>query len=98
MKSSRNSARRLARRLLVLAVVAVAGCKACDRGHPYPPEVIDNFVASCRASASESACRCTVERMRRLYTYEEFQTVERRLQAGDVPPEVSEIIAACSGR
>jgi hypothetical protein len=85
--------------MVLLAVLgAIAGCRACDRGHAYPPEVVDNFVAACQASASERSCRCTIDRLRRLYTYEEFQVVEQRLQVRDVPPEMSEVLAACSGR
>jgi hypothetical protein len=86
------------RTALVVALITIAGCRACDRGHPYPAEVIDNFVAACRTSASEASCQCTIDRLRRLYTYEEFQVVEQRLQAKDVPLEVGEVVAACSGR
>jgi len=90
--------RRIRDALLLAVLVAMAGCRACDRGHPYPSEVVDNFVAACRTSAEESSCRCTIDRLRRIYTYEEFQVVEKRLEGHDVPLEVSTVIAACSGR
>lgn len=94
--------RRLRRGLvgtLILGTLAgAAGCRGCERGHAYPPEVVDNFIAACRASASEASCRCTIDQLRRLYTYEEFQVIEQRLEARDVPPEMSDVLAACSGR
>jgi hypothetical protein len=94
----RRRRRALIRTLILATLAGVVGCRGCDRGHAYPPEVVDNFIAACRASASESSCRCTIDHLRRLYTYEEFQVVEQRLEARDVPPEMSEVLAACSGR
>ena len=82
----------------IVGALWMAGCNGCDRGHPWPAEVGDNFMASCQGSSTERACRCALREMRRLYTYDEFRDVEPHLRALDVPIEVSEVIAACSGR
>jgi hypothetical protein len=78
---------------LVLAVLA-AGCR--DGRHPYPADVVDNFIRACTArGAPEGACRCTLDAVRRRYTAEEYRALESRLGRGEAPPELANLAAEC---
>ncbi len=50
----------------------------------YPREVVDNFMRSCtnQDGATETACRCILDRIRARYTIEEFARAERALTRG----------------
>lgn len=85
-------------RALALALLLLAS--ACGRApaHPYPPEVVENFVAACRTRAPEAACRCAIDRLQDRFSYEEFQAFERRMASGEVPGEIGEAIEGCTPR
>jgi hypothetical protein len=77
----------------VLLLVSLAGCNGGDEGG-YPPQVVENFMASCTAQpgASESECSCAIERIQETMTLEEFAEEEARITRGERPSD--EIIAA----
>jgi len=85
----------MVRRVGVLAVVLVA--VACgDRGHPYPPDVVDNFLHACAASgAPPPACRCSLDAVRRRYTADEYRALEAQVARGELPRELVELTADC---
>ena len=68
----------------------------------YPPEVIQNFMNSCKESSGgeEETCSCLFEKIQENYTFEEFSILEVKMQAGQTPPEFLEFIgkarAECS--
>jgi hypothetical protein len=73
----------------------------CDQGvaEGYPPQVVQNFMASCTAQpgATEEACRCSIDRLQEEMTFEEYQEFEAQIRQGEsVPNEVLEIITACA--
>jgi len=83
-------------RLLALLVLAAA-CR--DRGHPYPPEVVENFLRACIATGgSEAACQCSLDAVRRRYTIDEYRAIEQRVARGEVLPELANLTADCRGR
>ena len=78
---------------LALAVLA-AGCR--DRRHPYPDDVVENFIRACTArGAPEGACRCSLDAVRRRFTAEEYRALESRVGRGEVPPELANLAAEC---
>ena len=74
------------RALLLAVVVAVTAVAGCDRRHPWPDEVQRAFRASCEARAPRDACDCTLDELRRRFTYEEFAALEARTKATGTPP------------
>jgi hypothetical protein len=88
--------RRTARLFLATgcALLLVAACQR--RGNEYPPEVVENFLRACGGRASESACRCSLEKVQERYTADEYRALEARIAATrQVPKELLDIIAAC---
>lgn len=85
--------------LLLLAAVTLP-LAGCDPGpdHPYPPDVVENFVTSCRAKGSQAACECAIDQLQRRFTLAEFNALEARMAKGEVPPEVVNAIADCPPR
>jgi hypothetical protein len=78
----------------VALAVLVAGCG--DRGHPYPPDVVENFLHACTArGAPEGACRCSLDAVRRRFTVDEYRALEARVARGEVPRELSDLAADC---
>jgi hypothetical protein len=85
------------RALFVLALVSAACSRAPE--HPYPKEVVDNFVASCRARAPEDACRCAIDTLQRRFTLEQFQGYERQMrESGTLPKEMGDAVNDCVPR
>ena len=83
-------------------VFLAAGCAvlfamACHRrGNEYPSEVVENFLRACGSRASESACRCSLEKVRERYTADEYRALEARIAATrQAPKELLDIIASC---
>ena len=77
----------------MLLLVSLAGCNGEDEGG-YPPQVVENFMASCTAQpgASQSECQCAIDRIQETMTLEEFAAEEARITRGERPSD--EIIAA----
>lgn len=62
---------------------------------PYPANVVQNFVAACRAQASEDVCECAIDRIQRRFTLDEFGRFESRMAQGETPQELVELVADC---
>jgi hypothetical protein len=77
-----------------LVLLALSGCRG-GPPNPYPPEVVEAFVASCRTKADESICRCAIDRIQRRWSLDEFKAFEARLAHGDVPKELVDSVDGC---
>jgi len=86
------------RRFVALAALGVAaGCAPAPPPNPYPPELIENFMAGCRRRSSESICECALGRIQRRWTADEFRQLDETL--GDAAAaQIAETVAACAGR
>lgn len=83
-------------------MAALAGCGGAgdeeERG--YPDEAVASFVAECsrQPNASESACRCVIERLQVSMPYEEFARADEALRAERSPDEAAlEKLQAAAG-
>jgi len=83
----------------ILAVLALLPA-ACGGGppNPYPAEMVENFVASCRTRTDETVCRCSIDRIQRRYSVDEFKAFEARMSSGRVAPELLDTVAECVKR
>lgn len=88
----------MTRRLLLAALVLLAACKPAIE-NPYPPEVVETFMASCREQrgATMASCSCSIDKLQRAFTLEEFRAFELRLAAGQIPKEMLDAVAECQG-
>jgi hypothetical protein len=80
-----------------LALLAAQGCGG-GPPNPYPSEVVETFVASCRTRVGESVCRCAIDRIQRRWSLDEFKAFETRMAQGEVPKELVDSVADCQGR
>jgi hypothetical protein len=78
-------------------VLALWGCRG-GPPNPYPSEVVETFVASCRTNAAESVCRCAIDRIQRRWSLDEFRAFEARMADGAAPKELVDTAAECRGR
>jgi hypothetical protein len=62
---------------------------------PYPAEVVEAFVVSCRTKADEAVCRCSIDRIQRRWSLDEFKAFEARVAKGEVPKELVDSVADC---
>jgi len=83
--------------IVVGAVLLSAGCGG-GPPNPYPQEVVDTFVASCREHSDESVCRCAIDRIQRRYSLDEFKAFEARIKQGEVVKEMIDTVSECVGR
>ena len=76
---------------LALLVAALAGCGGDDDQEDYPDEAIASFVSECRTQpgASESSCRCVIERLQVSMPYEEFARADEALREERAPDDSS---------
>ena len=88
--------RRHRARVATIALLA-AGCGGSPP-NPYPQEVVDNFVTSCRTRAEERVCRCAIDRIERRYTLDEFRAFEDRMARGEVVKDVMDTVTGCVDR
>ena len=80
-----------------LAVVSLLGCKSAPPT-PYPPDIVEAFVKACTANASESNCRCAIDRIQRKFTLDEYLAFENRITHRDIPKELVDATADCRER
>jgi hypothetical protein len=73
----------------LLLLVAACG------GNSYPPDVVKNFVDSCKQRSSERTCACAIRAIQRRYTLEQFMAFEAEMRQGRVPGEMMEVVADC---
>ena len=82
-------------RALAVVLLLLAGACAREPVNEYPADVVDNFIGACRTRAPEETCRCAIDRLRDRFPWEAFREIERRMAAGEVPPEVAEAVRSC---
>jgi len=82
--------------------VAIAGCTlpGCKSGppNPYPAEIVEAFVTSCKTNASESECRCAIDHIQRRFSFDEYLAFEKRVAQEEIPKELVDATAECRGR
>ncbi len=73
---------------------------ACGGGppNPYPADVVEAFVVSCRTRADEGICLCAIDRIQRRWSLDEFKAFEARMANGDIPQDLLDTVADCHGR
>ena len=59
---------------------------------------MEAFVASCKTNASESVCRCAIDRIQRRLSLDEYLAFENRIAQREVPKELVDATAECRGR
>ncbi len=86
-------------RAAVLGAI-LAGTAGCRSGppNPYPEDVVETFMVTCRANAPERICTCSIDRIQRRFTLEEFRAFEQRIVQGELPKELIDATADCRGR
>ena len=62
---------------------------------PYPEEVVEAFVVSCRTNADEAVCKCAIDLIQRRWSLDEFKAYEARVAKGEVPKELVDSVADC---
>lgn len=87
---------RRARWVTVGLGLTAAACRSAPE-NPYPDEVVENFVVTCRTRADERVCQCAIDHIQRRYTLEEFRAHEARISQGEVPRELVEAVDGCRG-
>ena len=75
-------------------LLALSSCRG-GPSNPYPAEVVETFVASCRTRADEAVCRCAIDRIQRRWSLDEFKAFEARIADGAVPKELVDSVADC---
>ena len=72
--------------LVGAVLLLAAGCQKPQNA--YPPEVVATFLQSCAAQgAPKGACECTLDELRRKFTYEQFQAMEQRTRETQKPAQ-----------
>jgi hypothetical protein len=71
---------------------------SCGPPNPYPPDVVETFVTSCRANADERVCRCAIDHIQRRYSLDEFRAFEERIGKGETVKEMIDTVADCVGK
>jgi hypothetical protein len=61
----------------------------------YPPDVVENFIASCSQNGELRRCRCAMDAIRRRFTIDEYRVIESRITHRDVPPELLAAVNDC---
>jgi hypothetical protein len=81
---------------LFIVLLLVASLTACgeDR-HEYPAEVVKSFLTNCEARADERDCNCAIDELREKFTYEQFQSMEKRMSDRAVMQEMANAVAEC---
>jgi hypothetical protein len=86
------------RRIAVVSVVVMIAFAACGEEDEYPEEVIDNFMEGCTSQpgATESYCRCSIERIQEEVSFDEFRELEEGLtDASEFPDRLVDAISEC---
>lgn len=73
--------------LVALGALAVALVACRSKRNTYPETVVENFLRACQSRASESACRCAIDRIQERYTAEQYEMIEAGIRAGAQPPQ-----------
>lgn len=79
------------------AACALLGCRS-GPPNPYPTEIVEAFVAACKANAAESVCRCAIDHIQRRFSLDEYLAFEKRIAQSEVSKELVDATAECRGR
>ena len=67
----------------------------------YPQKVVDQYVENCtaiRGAQARSICRCIINGTQSVYSYEEFNLLNKQIeQTGKLTGKLSKIVADCKG-
>jgi hypothetical protein len=87
------------RRTAVMAMAAAMLLAGCGQNEgEWTQEVRDNFMDGCleASGGQQEYCACVLDDLEDSYTIEEFEEIERQLEAAEVlPPEIEGMIEAC---
>ncbi|TVQ46760.1 MAG: hypothetical protein EA365_04715 [Gloeocapsa sp. DLM2.Bin57] len=74
----------------------------------YSPEVVSGFINSCTEAATsdgvefqlaQNICSCYIYEIQNMYTFEQFETIDRQVAEGQpLPPAFQEIVSTCINR
>jgi hypothetical protein len=83
--------------LLAVLVVTTIACGG-EPLHDYPDSVVDNFLAACRSKGgSEDACICALDGLRRRFTVDAYEALEKKVRDGDEASTrlLAEVVTDC---
>jgi hypothetical protein len=86
------------RRIAVVSAAVVIAFAACGEEGEYPQEVVDNFMEGCTSQpgATESYCRCSIDRIQKEVSFDEFRELEEGLtDASEFPERLVDAISEC---
>lgn len=83
--------------LLALLCALVVSCTQEPPPNPYPPDLVENFMAGCQQRSSKSVCECALGRIQRRWTADEFTQLDQTL-GDEGAAQIAETVAACAGR
>jgi len=90
--------RRRATLWIAAALLAFAsGCTQEPPPNPYPPDLVENFMAGCRQRSSASICECALGRIQRRWTADEFRRLDETL-GDEAAAQIADTVAPCAGR
>ncbi len=87
--------------IAVVVTLSVVGGGCGEVASEYPPEAVEDFLASCDAqpNATRAMCECSAERVQESFTYEEFRREDRAIAEGrPASSRLLEVFARCRGR
>lgn len=83
----------------IMLILLVTAAFACGKPrHEYPASVVDNFLGACRGNGgADGACHCALDELRRRYTVDEYEALEKRVRDGDQASAklLAEVVADC---
>jgi hypothetical protein len=79
-------------------VTVLAGCGGGGGGgEDFPPEVVNEFLASCEAQGtSREVCQCALDKLEDKYSIEEFREEAVKLSQGEASEEFTQDIVSSS--
>jgi hypothetical protein len=80
------------------SAIVASSCGGSEGPRSYPAQVEKNFVRECvkQPGATESYCRCTLAKLEKTMSFDEFKKAETAAMRGeDLPDEFHDAVAAC---
>jgi hypothetical protein len=84
---------------------ASAQDESASTAHTYPEEVTQTYLSHCVSSGkgygmtdtqATSYCNCTINKFQDNYTLEEFVSISQQISQNQTPPQLMEIVNACT--